>query len=333
MRAPGFWDGAPSHPAARLLAPLGRLYGGLAARRMDRPGEAAPCPVLCVGNVTLGGAGKTPAALALAAMLRERGARPAFLTRGYGGRLAGPVRVDPDRHAARDTGDEPLLLSRVAATVLSRDRPAGARLCRDLGADVVVMDDGLQNPSLRKDLSLAVVDAGAGIGNGLVFPAGPLRAPLRGQLRHVDGLILVGRGAKGETVAEAAARAGIAVHRARLVPEAGADLSGRRVLAFAGIGRPQKFFDTLREAGAHLAGARAFPDHYPYRPADLRGLDAQARALGADLVTTEKDRVRLPAAFADRVRTLAVTLAFDDAAGIAAQLDALRRAGAWAGPA
>ena len=318
MQAPPFWHADPGHPAARLLAPLGHLYGRLAAERMDRAGTPALCPVVCVGNFTMGGAGKTPTALALAALLRGLGARPAFLTRGYGGRLSGPIRVDPARHDAAETGDEPLLLARTATTVLARDRPAGARLCASLGADVVVMDDGLQNPSLAKNFALAVVDAGAGIGNGLPFPAGPLRAPLERQWRHVGGLVLIGEGAPGERVADAADRRGLAVHRARLSPDAASAFAGRRVLPFAGIGRPEKFFATMRETGAQLVGTRAFPDHYRYRAADLAALSQAALRCDAVLVTTQKDRVRLPPGFAAEV--LPVTLRFRDEAQLLARL-------------
>lgn len=324
MRPPAFWDGSPHHPAALALRPLGALYGRLTAARMDRPGARGPCPVLCLGNFTLGGAGKTPAALALADILRDLGARPAFLSRGYGGRLTGPVAVDPARHAAAAVGDEPLLLARRAPAVVARDRVAGAALCAAGGADVIVMDDGLQNPSLAKDLALAVVDAGAGIGNGLPFPAGPLRAPLARQWPHVGGVILVGDGGPGEAVAEAALCRGLPVHRARLAAPAGA-LAGRRVLAFAGIGRPQKFFATVQASGADLAGARAFPDHHPYAPSDLAALSADAERLGADLVTTEKDAVRLPAAFAARVGVLAARLHVLDEAPLRAQLRDLCR--------
>ncbi|MGU3359499.1 tetraacyldisaccharide 4'-kinase [Methylobacterium sp. M6A4_1b] len=321
MRPPAFWDAAPGHPAARLLAPLGSLYGRHTAARMDRPGAEAPCPVLCVGNFTLGGAGKTPTALALAARLRALGANPAFLTRGYGGRLAGPLRVDPARLSAAKTGDEPRLLARVAPTILARDRPAGAALCVREGADVIVMDDGLQNPSLAKSLSLAVVDAGAGLGNGRPFPAGPLRVPLARQWRHVHGLVLIGTGDRGEAVAEAARARGLPVHRARLVP--GADLTGRRVLAFAGIGRPEKFFASLEEAGAEIVGRRSFADHHAYAAADQRALATEADRLGADLVTTEKDHVRLSPPFAARVAVLPVSLAFADDGPLRVQLRSL----------
>ncbi len=331
MRPPAFWNAGPGHPAARALAPLAALYGRRSAARMDRAGTGAPCPVVCVGNFTLGGAGKTPTALALAGRLRDLGASPAFLTRGYGGRLAGPVRVDPDRHGAADTGDEPLLLARHAPTIVARDRVAGARLCVEAGAGVIVMDDGLQNPTLAKDLSLAVVDAGAGLGNGRVFPAGPLRVPLARQWPHVHGLVLVGDGAAGESLAEAAVRRGVPVHRARLVP--GGNWAGRRVLAFAGIGRPEKMFATLREAGAEVVATRAFPDHHPYGGTELGALAAEAGRLGAELVTTHKDHVRLPPDFAARVAVLPVTLEFHDVGALAAQLaDALGRlSGAPAG--
>jgi tetraacyldisaccharide 4'-kinase len=325
MRPPAFWNAGPGHPAARALAPLAALYGRRSAARMDRPGTPAPCPVICVGNFTLGGAGKTPTALALSALLRELGAAPAFLTRGYGGRLPGPVRVDPDRHGATDTGDEPLLLARCAPTIVARDRVAGARLCVAAGADAIVMDDGLQNPTLTKDLALAVVDAGAGLGNGRVFPAGPLRVPLARQWPHVHGVVLVGDGAPGEAVAGDAARRGLPVHRARLVP--GGAWVGRRVLAFAGIGRPEKMFATLRTAGADVAGTRSFPDHHPYARAECDALAAEAARLGADLVTTAKDHVRLPPDFSARVAVLPVTLAFDDPEALRGQLArALRRA-------
>ena len=322
MPPPAFWSAGPDHPAARLLAPLGRAYGALTAARMDRPGERLPCPVLCVGNFTLGGAGKTPTALALAALLAGMGTRPAFLSRGYGGRLAGPVVVDPRRHGAAEVGDEPLLLARAHPTIVARDRPAGARACLAAGAGAIVMDDGLQNPSLAKDLALAVVDAEAGLGNGLPFPAGPLRAPLDRQWRHVGGLVLVGDGAAGAAAAQEAERRGLPVHRAALVPAQG-DLAGRRVFAFAGIGRQEKFFASLRAIGAEIEGTREFPDHHPYRAADLAALAAAAERPGVELVTTEKDAVRLPSEFRSRVRTLPVALRFADPESLHRQVGAL----------
>ncbi len=323
MRPPRFWSAPPGHPAARLLAPLGAAYGALTAARMDRPGIAAPCPVLCVGNFTLGGAGKTPTALALADLLREAGLRPAFLSRGYGGRLPGPVRVAPERHRAEEVGDEPLLLARAAPTVVARNRPAGARLCAGLGADVIVMDDGLQNPSLLKDRALAVVDAQVGLGNGLPFPAGPLRVPLARQWPHVTGLVLIGEGAAGAAVAAEAQARGLPVHRARLEPDAPDAFAGRRVFAFAGIGRPEKFFGTLAAAGAEIVGRRPFPDHHPFRQAELASLAEAAERAGAALVTTEKDALRLPPGFRERVAVLAVRLRFEDRQALHAQLTGL----------
>ncbi len=310
LRPPGFWWHDSPGPAARLLAPLGRLYGGRVARRMARPGAPGPVPVVCIGNFTLGGAGKTPTALAVAATLRAMGRRPAFLSRGYGGRLPGPVAVDPARHGPDAVGDEPLLLARAGPAVVARDRVAGASLCAALGADAIVMDDGLQNPALRKDVVLAVVDAATGSGNGLSFPAGPLRAPLPAQWPHVSALVVIGAGEPGERVAREAAGRGLPVLHAALVPDpaAAAALRGRPVLAFAGIGRPEKFFATLAETGADIRRQRAFPDHHRFTAAEVAGLVGEARREGLALVTTEKDRMRLPADLA--VATLPVTLAF-----------------------
>lgn len=311
MRAPGFWWHEAPTPAARLLAPVAAVYGALAARRMARAGAASPCPVVCIGNFTLGGAGKTPTALAVAALLRDLGRSPGFLSRGYGGRLPGPVRVDPARHGAGDVGDEPLLLARAGPAVVARDRVAGAEACRAAGADVVVMDDGLQNPSLAKDLALAVVDGPVGLGNGRVCPAGPLRAPAAAQWRRIHAVLVIGDGAPGERVLAEATGRGLPVLRGRLVPDpaAAAALSGRPVLAFAGIGRPQKFFATLRELGADLRGTRAFPDHHTFTAAEVEALTAEAARRDLLLVTTEKDRVRLPASMP--VATLPVVLALD----------------------
>ncbi|MCE4222865.1 tetraacyldisaccharide 4'-kinase [Methylobacterium sp. C25] len=322
MRTPGFWAQMPPSPLARLLAPAGAVYGRFTAKRMDRPGEQAACPVLCIGNLTLGGAGKTPTALRIAAMLRAQGKQPVFLSRGYGGRERGPLVVDPTLRNADAVGDEPLLLARIAPTVVARDRPAGARLCVAQGADVIVMDDGLQNPSLAKDLSLVAVDAGSGIGNGLTFPAGPLRVPLAQQWPHVGGIVMIGDGAPGEAVAREAERRGLPVHRGKLIPQADHGLEGRPIFAFAGIGRPEKFFDTLRSMGADLAGTQVFGDHHRFSQSDLAGLADAASRVGATLVTTEKDAVRLPRAFA---QTLAVRLVFDDETALRAQIAAMLR--------
>ena len=317
MRAPEFWSRAAPGAAALALAPFGAVYGALTQRRMRGPRAKAGVPVICVGNFTAGGAGKTPAALALAAMLEARGARPFFLSRGYGGTLAGagaPVRVDPARHSAAETGDEALLLARAAPVILSPDRVRGAAAARDAGASVIVMDDGLQSGGLAHDLAIAVIDGETGVGNGLCIPAGPLRAPLQGQWRFVDALIVIGAGAPGAALADAARGRGKAVLRAHLMPEpAAADaLRGQRVLAFAGIGRPEKFFATLRALGAEVAAARAFADHHAYSGAEIAALRADAAARGLALVTTEKDFARLTPAQRDGVKALPVTLEFED---------------------
>jgi tetraacyldisaccharide 4'-kinase len=294
MRDPAFWWRSPGLASA-LLAPFGHLYGTVTAGRLRRPGRGTGVPVVCIGNPTVGGAGKTPTALAVARWLQAAGERPAFLTRGYGGRLAGPVRVDPAVHAAAEVGDEALLLARVAPTMVSRDRVAGAAAAREQGASVVVMDDGFQNPSLVKDVSLLVVDAQRGIGNGRVFPAGPLRAPLAAQLERADALLLIGAGTAADLVGAAAEQRGLPVFRGRLQPDgaAVAALRGRKALAFAGIGDPEKFFATLRAAGIETPACRAFPDHHRYVRSEADALVRQAERDGLILLTTEKDLVRL----------------------------------------
>ena len=337
MRAPGFWWQPPGL-VATLLTPVGALYGAVAAARMGRAGERAAVPVICVGNPTLGGAGKTPTALALAELLSAAGERPAFITRGYGGREKGPQRVDRQRHDARAVGDEALLLARACTTVVARDRAAGARLAVREGASVVVLDDGFQNPAPAKDLALLVVDGMSGIGNHRVFPAGPLRAPLSPQLARAHGLVRIGAGAAGEAVATTAAAMGIPVIAARLVPDAAAasSLTRRRVIAFAGIGHPEKFFATVAETGAELVERRAFADHHPYSAADARALIAAARAESLLPVTTEQDQARMTgdpalAELAAAARALPVRLQFEDEAAVRALIgEALARARARA---
>jgi tetraacyldisaccharide 4'-kinase len=318
MRAPSFWwrDGAA---AAMLLAPLAAVYGAVAARRLAQPGRKAGIPVLCVGNLTLGGAGKTPTAMAVAQILTAAGARPFILTRGYGGRLAGPVEVDAARHTARDVGDEPLLLARVAPTIVARDRVAGAEAARKAGASVVVMDDGFQNPSLKKDVSLLVVDGRRGIGNACVFPAGPLRAPLDAQLDRAHGIVVVGEGTGGAGLTARAGAHGLPVFHGRLLPDQAvtAGIADGKVLAFAGIGDPEKFFATLVASGIEASIKLRFPDHHRYTAAEAEALLKEAERQGLALVTTEKDLVRLAgdaalAALAARAQALPVTLVFDE---------------------
>ena len=277
---------------------------------MDRAGTRAPVPVICIGNVTVGGSGKTPTAIHVAALLRSMGRSPAFLTRGYGGRLAGPVLVDAARHGFAEVGDEALLLSRHAPTIVSRHRPAGAALAASLGADVIVMDDGLQNPSLAKDLSVAVFDGAVGTGNGLPIPAGPLRAPLGAQWPKIDAVLVLGGGEPGERIAAEAMSRNIPVLRGGLRPdhEAAARLQGRRVLAFAGIGRPEKFFESLGEIGAEVVQTRSFPDHHAYVEREILALLDSAAQATLTPVTTEKDFMRLIGFAATEPRIAAIGL-------------------------
>jgi len=320
MHEPAFWWRA-SGPMARLLAPVAVAYGRVAAWRMAQPGRRIAIPVICIGNLTVGGAGKTPTALAVAELLRHAGKRPFLLSRGYGGSLSGPLRVDAARHRAREVGDEALLLARVAPTIVAADRVAGAELARHEGADVIVMDDGFQNPALAKDLSLVVVDGTRGVGNGAVFPAGPLRAPLAAQLDRAQALLLIGPPAGAADVVTQAKARSLPIFHGRLAPDAAAlaALKGKKVLAFAGIGDPQKFFATFAVAGIDVAARQAFPDHHRYGRAEAADLVARAERDGLTLVTTEKDMARLAgeeelAALTTKARALPVTLVIDEQA-------------------
>ena len=332
LRAPAFWWRKPGL-ASLLLAPVGALYGAVAAMRLARRGERSKVPVFCVGDPTVGGGGKTPAVIALVKMLAAAGEKPFVVSRGYGGQMPGPVLVDPGMDAS-EIGDEPLLLVAHAPTIVAADRVAGAKLAAALGASVIVLDDGFQNPSLEKDFSLLVIDAETGVGNGRVFPAGPLRAPLQAQVARAQGLILIGLGGAAREVAEAATARKIPVFRARLVPDAVAEnvLARKRVLAFAGIGRPEKFFATLVEIRAEIAERRVFPDHHRFSPADAEALLSGARAQDLQLVTTEKDLVRMRgdpalAGLAAAAKALPVTLEFMDPDAIKKRLaEALAKA-------
>ena len=292
MREPAFWW-RPRTGA--LLTPLSALYGGVAALRLRSACSRVGIPVICLGNLTVGGAGKTPAALAVAQFLHAAHERPFFLSRGYGGRLAGPIRVNPELHRAADVGDEPMLLARIAPTIIARNRVAGAKFARFAGASVIVMDDGFQNPSLAKDLSILLLDGRRGIGNAHMIPAGPMRAPLWLQLNRAQALIVVGApdGARG--VLDRASRRGISIFHGRLEPDRAVltAIGRRKVLAFAGIADPKKFFITLGAAGIEIGDRAAFPDHHRYSVAEAQDLITRAQAKNLMLVTTEKDYMRL----------------------------------------
>lgn len=293
MRAPEFWWRKTGLAAVSLM-PLSWIYGAAAEYRMHRQARhRADVPVICIGNFTAGGAGKTPTALTVADLVRQTGKPPVFLTRGYGGRLAGPVVVDPTAHGAADVGDEALLLARKAPTIVARNRAAGAAMAVAQGAGAIVMDDGFQNPALAKTLSLVVVDMAVGLGNGRVIPAGPLRAPLNAQLALADGVVLIGDTLGAGAIRLAASAHDVPTLSARLRPLKGYNFAGRRVLAFAGIGRPEKFFSTMEDCGAEIVERRAFADHHTYTDREAAALIEDAARGDLQLVTTEKDHARL----------------------------------------
>jgi tetraacyldisaccharide 4'-kinase len=324
MREPRFWQ----HPRAgrvsvfpSLLAPAAWAWGAAGRiRRHYAKAERAAVPVVCIGNLSAGGTGKTPLAITLAERFIKSGEAVHFLTRGYGGRERGPLRVDLTRDTASDVGDEPLLLAAVAPTWVSADRPEGAAAAARAGATLIIMDDGFQNPSLEKDISLLVVDAHYGLGNGRLIPAGPLRERVADALARTGAVVIVGRGHAADGLAARARNRALPVFRAILRARPAPEFDGLAVLAFAGIGRPEKFHATLRELHADIVATENFPDHHMFGESDAHRLLVRARDLGATLVTTEKDRVRLlhapsgsaRARLRDAVKTVSVRALIDD---------------------
>ncbi len=320
MRAPDFWRHRGL--TSGLLAPLGWVYGLASGLRAGQASSwKPPCPVLCVGNMVAGGAGKTPVAIDLARRIAERGLDVQLLSRGYGGCEVGPLRVDPAVHTAARVGDEPLLLAAACPTWVAADRIAGAKAAANAGAQLIVMDDGFQNPRLHKNLSLVAVDGGYGFGNRRVHPAGPLREPLERGLERAEAVILIGEDATGvrEIVGEAAP---VLTARIQPSPEAAA-WNGKPVVAFAGIGRPEKVFVTLEAIGCDLVATHAYADHHPYSAREIDTLKRQAEAAGAALVTTAKDFTRLPADLKEGVEVLTIALEWEDEAALDALLEPL----------
>lgn len=332
MRPPGFWYTPPHRPdlRARLLSPLGWLYGQVTTRRMARARPwRAPLPVICLGGLDAGGTGATPAVHALALHLQARGRAPVILSCGHGGRRDVPVRIDPAYHTVPDVGDTALLHAAFAPTWVARDPATGARaIAQDvtagaMAADCILLEDGLQDPFLVKDLSLIVVDAATGFGNGRCIPAGPLREPVKQGLSRADLLLPIGPPAAQEafhlTWGDRHDARGI---RCRMEPlRTGMDWHGARILAFAGIEHPDKFFAMLRDLGADLLRAEALEAHQPLTGALMTRLDREAQTHAAQLVTTEMDAVRLPHTFRHRVLTLPVRLRIEDPGPLDAALD------------
>lgn len=316
--APPFWWEKPDWRAWALV-PVSAIYGKVAGRRMKNAVRAsAPVPVICVGNFTVGGAGKTPTAIALARAARQMGHRPGFLSRGYGGSLDVTTVVEPGHHRADAVGDEALLLAAEAVTVISRRRVDGATRLAEEGADMIIMDDGFQSARLHLDFALVVIDTRRGIGNGHLVPGGPVRAPIAEQMRQLSAILKVGDGNAADALVRQAARAGKPVYVSAVSPRPVPEIAGRNVLAYAGIADPEKFYRTVRHVGGLIAQTRSFPDHHYFSDDEIQSLMADAERDGLILVTTAKDTARLqghhgPAAeLLERSKVVEIDMVFDD---------------------
>ena len=317
MKPPLFWINPPEKPgiAARMLWPLSCVWSFLDKRRWVQGAHLRlPVPVVCIGNINMGGTGKTPTVIEVVTRLIDLGKTPHIVSRGYGGTLQGPIQVSERGHSADEVGDEPLLLAAFAPCWVSKDRGAGAQAAVAAGADVIVLDDGMQNPSLAVDLTVLVADAQIGFGNQRVFPAGPLRQTVEAGLDRADLVLAIGAVASRKLFfASLSLPVDTPTAGGALEPlETGMEWQGLRALAFAGIGRPEKFFDTLRALGADIVASHSFADHQKLAPSMLRRMEGEADALHAQMVTTEKDAVRLPVSYRQKVLTLPVRLQLDD---------------------
>ncbi|MCT4654701.1 MAG: tetraacyldisaccharide 4'-kinase [Cohaesibacter sp.] len=319
MKAPSFWKRRGLK--AWLLYPISLIYGRISLSRMRKKAiYKARLPILCIGNLVAGGAGKTPTAMAIGKAAVDLGLKPLFLTRGYRGSMTGPVVVDLEKHTMADVGDEALLLAQTATTIVSQDRVKGAKLAETIGGHVLIMDDGFQNPFLFKDFNLVTIDAQQAIGNGFVMPAGPLRAPLLPQVRRADQFLVIGEGDSAPRLRQMAARLGKASSHAYFRAEETSLLPGTRVLALCGIGRPEKFYATIENLELELVDKVEMPDHHAYSNSEAQMVLDKAKEQNLVIVTTAKDHVRLKgmedagAELAKAAKVIEISMGFDDRA-------------------
>jgi tetraacyldisaccharide 4'-kinase len=321
MQAPDFWQSGKKGVLVTLLSPLGWLYGLVTKTRLaNTTAWASPVPVICVGNLVIGGTGKTPLALDLAKRLQVKGRTVHFLSRGYGGQEEGPLRVELEKHGFEHVGDEPLLLAAQAPTWVSRERRAGCIAAARAGADIIIMDDGFQNPYIKKDLSIIVIDGGYGFGNQKLIPAGPLRERIADGLARAQAVVIIGEDHTGTI--DLVSSYGHSPISAYLIPgPVPGDIKGKPVVAFTGIGRPIKFFETVSDLGCIVQKKIPFADHHPYSRADIKHLRKTAKKENALLLSTEKDARRLPVPFLSEVTIVPINLKWNNKDSIKTLLD------------